>query len=278
MDVKNDKTMFNIIPNMHSFDGVNKAFGLNIVDAGFHETPSMHVYGPAVRDYYLIHMVERGTGRFMVGDNTYQVGTGSAFVIYPDEVTTYSSDKDDPWSYFWLGIKGQGADVFFKQTITKRINVFPFDSSVLGDYRKLITGKEVDLNNFSLISLSLRVMNEMLKSTSGVAMIKKSAVEKALAFIHANYFRPFSVSDLADIVSLTRSHFTTQFTESEGYSPYEYILNYRLNKAAELLKSNQNITVEEVAYSTGFSYVQRFSEMFKKRFLVSPLKYRKTFI
>ena len=60
-----------------------------------------------------------------------------------------------------------------------------------------------------------------------------------------------------------------------GETPYHYLTKLRITRAQTYLQSSA-LSVEEIAYSVGFSSLQRFSEMFKKECGVSPLQYRKT--
>ena len=60
-------------------------------------------------------------------------------------------------------------------------------------------------------------------------------------------------------------------------SPQEYINQYRLQKASELLKSPEG-TIESVAYSSGFKTYQSFFKMFKKYYAISPLAFREKYV
>ena len=85
-------------------DKVSEA--IEVCDAGFEECEPGHAYGPAVRNYYLIHFVKSGKGVFSVGGNDYALEKNSAFLIRPGVVSYYRADSDDPWHYAWLGIRG----------------------------------------------------------------------------------------------------------------------------------------------------------------------------
>ena len=62
-----------------------------------------HTFGPAVREYYLLHYVVRGTGTFRRGQAAYTLRAGELFVIRPWETTIYAADRTDPWEYIWVG-------------------------------------------------------------------------------------------------------------------------------------------------------------------------------
>jgi AraC-like DNA-binding protein len=58
-----------------------------------------------------------------------------------------------------------------------------------------------------------------------------------------------------------------------GETPHQFILSYRLERAAQLLKSNYG-NVTEVAMETGFSTPQHFSQCFKEKFHQSPSSFK----
>jgi Transcriptional regulator containing an amidase domain and an AraC-type DNA-binding HTH domain len=69
------------------------------------------------------------------------------------------------------------------------------------------------------------------------------------------------------------SRFRKIFKETTGLSPNQYHLNLRLDKAKDLLTST-NLTINEVAYQTGFDSIFYFSRLFKKKNGLPPKEYR----
>ena len=56
-------------------------------------------------------------------------------------------------------------------------------------------------------------------------------------------------------------------------TPIEYVTNYRLNKACELMADGKNVT--EAALLSGFNSSSYFSETFKKKYKISAREYKK---
>ena len=63
---------------------------LNLCQSGYEKCDSGYTYGPAVREFYIIHYVISGKGTLKTEDSFYQLSARQAFIIYPEEVTTYS--------------------------------------------------------------------------------------------------------------------------------------------------------------------------------------------
>ena len=92
--------------------------------------------------------------------------------------------------------------------------------------------------------------------------------------MNRHLFEPISVQDVASAVSLSPSHFSRQFKARTGYSPYEYIVLRRIDKAKYLLTSTKQ-SVGEIAYATGYNSEENFSHSFQKHVGISPGLFRK---
>ena len=67
-------------------------------------------YGPAIREFFLVHVVTEGRGVYTTQGNEYPVKAGDAFIIYPNEITVYTADKTDPWRYYFFAFSGEMAE------------------------------------------------------------------------------------------------------------------------------------------------------------------------
>lgn len=84
-----------------------------------------------------------------------------------------------------------------------------------------------------------------------------------------------SIDDFARLMKLGRTIFYKKLRGITGYSPNEYLRIMRMKKAAELLLSDSNLTVSEVAYMVGINNPFYFSRCFKIQFGVTPSAYKK---
>lgn len=73
---------------------------------------------------------------------------------------------------------------------------------------------------------------------------------------------------------MSPSHFSRIFKQQTGFSPYDYVLVSRLNRAKEYLQKT-NMTVSEIAYEVGFNSDTNFIFFFKSNTGISPAKFRK---
>jgi len=99
-------------------------------------------------------------------------------------------------------------------------------------------------------------------------------VDKAIAYVEWNLDKELTVDDVASYVGLSTSYFTKQFRLRTGYSPYEYLIFQRIQRAKELLVST-DLTVQQIGFQIGYNSEDNFIKSFKKKVGVSPNVFRK---
>lgn len=85
---------------------------------------------------------------------------------------------------------------------------------------------------------------------------------------------PFNLNDLCNKLYLSKSQIIREFKRCYHLTPYQYLLNLRIETAKTLLK-NTTKTIKEIAQILCFSSEYTFSNYFKKCVESSPRKYRK---
>ncbi|WP_297566104.1 AraC family transcriptional regulator [uncultured Faecalibaculum sp.] len=99
-------------------------------------------------------------------------------------------------------------------------------------------------------------------------------IKEAITFIEQNYTRDFSIEDIAATLGIDRGYFGKLFKRATGQSPQQFLIQYRLIKAANLLKTT-DLSIREVASSVGYENQLHFSRAFRKMYEVSPREYKK---
>lgn len=105
----------------------------------------------------------------------------------------------------------------------------------------------------------------------------KEFAERLTAILEENIARPeFSIDEFAQLMKLGRTVFYRKLRGVTGYSPNEYLRVVRMKKAAELLLSEDNLTVAEVSYKVGINDPFYFSKCFKAQFGMAPSVYQRS--
>ncbi|MCU6795604.1 AraC family transcriptional regulator [Paenibacillus sp. WQ 127069] len=102
-----------------------------------------------------------------------------------------------------------------------------------------------------------------------------SPVDKVLDYIHTNYSRKISLNDLTNCAHLNRVTLNKLFQERCGKTAFGYLLTHRLKVASDLL-THTDMSLNEIAHSTGFEYDTYFIKQFTARKGISPTTYRIT--
>lgn len=146
----------------------------------------------------------------------------------------------------------------------------PFDAKVLIiRCNNLINSRRILRQRFS--SMLSQTTPVLAVNSSGQELLRKidQVIEKNLGN------SDFNIDHLARETGMGRSKLYSEVREITGITPNTYILNYKMQKAAEWLRIHPGSTVSEIAYQLGFNTARYFSLCFKDHYGISPNEYRK---
>lgn len=96
---------------------------------------------------------------------------------------------------------------------------------------------------------------------------------QVIGFIQQNYNKPIKNEDIAEHFHFNPSYLNRVFKAHTGFTVRTFIVDYRINQAMEMLRT-QNISVSEIAAAVGFSDVPHFIKTFKNHIGQTPTEYR----
>lgn len=242
---------------------------INPIESGEEQCGAVQRYGPRTRDYYLLHYVISGKGTYCTERQSYDVGAGQIFVIFPNEITSYSPNPNDPWRYCWVGFE---SSLDLSKALSSHILTAPECENIfhsISRYSDIGVGREwyVCGKIYELLGLLSTQYNHDEDRDLRYVRIARN-------FIETRYNEKIKVAQLAKMLNLDRTHFSKIFQKHVGKSPQRYIVDFRLEKAAHLLV-RKGLSPGEVAQYVGYSDVFNFSRMFSRKFGVSPNRYKK---
>ncbi|MBR5422301.1 MAG: response regulator [Lachnospiraceae bacterium] len=101
-----------------------------------------------------------------------------------------------------------------------------------------------------------------------------SIISEAKLYMAQNYSNPnLMLQDVAQAVNMSKSRFSTVFSQQNGQTFTEYLIYLRLNKAKELLRES-GMKSSQVAREAGYNDAHYFSYIFKKNTGMTPSEYR----
>ena len=271
---------FNIFPNENFID-------LGMYQYGYEQCEPGHSFGPATRNHYLFHYIISGTGTLMADiakgeTQSYSIKSGQGFLIFPGQITTYIADQNLPWEYVW--IEFDGLRVKEAIDLTELSVNSPVYHSHSKDLREQLMNemlyivhhaKESPFHLIGHLYLFLDYLTQSAKSTKLVQSSKMSDyyIKEAINYIEQNFQNNITIEDIAAVCGINRSYFGKIFRNSIGRSPQEFLMNYRMVKATELLKLT-SLSIAEIGSAVGYENQLHFSRAFKTIYGVSPREWR----
>lgn len=99
--------------------------------------------------------------------------------------------------------------------------------------------------------------------------------KRTLAYIEANLASKMDIDDLANVVALSRSHFSRAFKHSVGFSPMEYVVVRRVERAKAMISGTRE-PLAEVALACGFADQAHLNRRFRDIVGISPGRWRRS--
>ena len=239
--------------------------------------------GRVIDEYQLIYITE-GKGRLQTqSGGKFEIYPGEGFFLFPGEWHRYKPDPRSGWTESWVGFKGKNRFLNSADHLVSRDNpVFRIgmDDRLIRQFSNIFevvksdyVGAEYVLSGSVLYLIGhilTRLKRQELKITSqtdDILMTAKSLLEN-------RFSEKVSLEEIAAKLNISYVWFRTYFKKHTGFSPYDYLLNIRINHA-RLLLQNSGLPVKEISQSSGFESQQQFSKTFKKKTGLTPLQFRK---
>ena len=241
--------LFSVFPNENFVD-------IGLYQYGWEHCAPAHSFGPAARNHYIFHYVISGTGTLMADNSagetiTYQVKSGQGFMLFPGQINTYIADTDFPWEYTWVEFDGLRAKEIVETAGLSPDH--PVYHSHSADLRQKMMEEMLYISHnsqespFHLIGHTWLFLDYFMRSTETVRMKQDGSI------------RDFYIKEaLHDTI---------------GRSPQEFLISYRMTKAAELLKITA-LSIADIGNAVGYPNQLHFSRAFKNVYGMSPRNWR----
>lgn len=232
-------------------------------------------------NYILIFCVD-GSGMIETLDQKVILEKNHLYIIKPNTPHIYIADPIKPWSIYWLHFNGTNANVF-----ADMINKNHSPTSITSDkhsylikqfnemYSLLESGYSIDnmIHISCLLSVFLSSINHNYYLNRLSNKIDHNPINQCIEFMLAHVDRQIILKQLAIEVNLSKSYLLHLFKENTGFSPMDYFIHLKIQKACKLLDTT-TLSIKEIANTIGYEDPFYFSRIFKKTMALSPLQYR----
>lgn len=131
------------------------------------------------------------------------------------------------------------------------------------------------LSEFMFVEAMRRYVENLPPEGKGwLAGVGDAQIGRALALLHGEPGRTWTVDELAHEVAMSRSALAERFTTLVGESPMQYLTRWRLALAAQALRSGRD-AIGRVAERSGYESEAAFNRAFKREFGMPPAAWRR---
>ncbi|HHF0518549.1 TPA: helix-turn-helix domain-containing protein [Vibrio alginolyticus] len=248
-----------------------------------------NVYTPY---FYFALALEKDLNWIVEKDGTFadlKTSPGNIWINPPK--TPFTHDVAEPCYFVILAIKEQeffshcplnleGVELQFlnnynvlDETIKGIIELFMLEAKAKGRNGKIY------LNNLVSLLATHYIQNysnyfDLKNNQLAASKLDQHQVDKIDQYIEENIGNNVSVDDLADLLGCSKFYFLREFKKLIGVTPYQYLMNKRLEQARVALSSG-SVNIALTAHEFGFNDQSHFTRAFKKHFGMAPGQYIK---
>ncbi len=276
---------------------LDERWGLTVCSVGFQKVnpgdsypPSNHdreyVFSPAkgrtLHEYQLLYIVEGEGVLTTQSGGTHRIVRGDMFLLFPDEWHTYHPDETTGWSEYWIGFRGANIDhrvaegFFAVDAPLYHVGVNPTITSLYREaidiakrqqpyFQQLLAGV---VNHILGLMFMTEQQNHLRTESVASQMVERSRVAMQSA-VESDITMP----EIARQLNVSYSTFRHAFKLYTGQSPSQYLINLRIYRARQLLRSTM-LSVKEIAYILRFDSPEYFATQFRRRVGISPSAFR----
>lgn len=286
-------TFFRYLPISTS----DKQWGLYVPTAGYSWTPAKSPDYPLTRHPSAYHFqwqqgrilhefqllfITRGVGIFeSAAAGQLRIKAGDVFLLFPGVWHRYAPDPETGWDEYWIGFDGDLPRRLRQQNILSPKK--PVFSPGLGKqwyslFARAIEALELESVGYHqhLASLAFEMLTRLhtlgREERLGDAL-DDVVVNKVKFLVMERLSEKIDWEEMARDLNVSYSSLRHAFQQHTGFSPYQYQLQLRLNKAKTLLNTTQQ-SVKEIASKVGYDCPYHFSNLFKRKTGRSPVAWR----
>lgn len=244
-----------------------------------------------------IIVIKKGCGFVSVDLVSYLVNAGDVIFVFSGQLHSINQKENEIMEYENILfksnlLKSSGYDLcndqFIQPLLSGNLNIYPVINEQFSYYLSLssLISKIDTLCDLRPYAYQLAVKAHLFQilyiliSNCGknkVKPINKKVLKKVkiiLSYIAENFQEIITIEDVAGHCFYSKSYFMKFFKETMGVSFIQYLNNYRLEVAAKLLTTTSD-NILDIAINTGFDNLSYFNRCFKKKYGITPGKYRK---
>lgn len=224
--------------------------------------------------------VASGNGVFALPDREFNISPGDFIIIPPYTEHTERSCTGTPLEYYVLGIDGIAFQTDKEEPSAYLIHNFGSSPYIAELFRHMIYearseeyGAETICHHLLEILIIRILRNDRLTAVPSNAMRMTKECARIKEYLDNNYSEHITLNTLTELTHMNKYYLAHSFAKYTGLSPIQYLNERRLETACMLLRET-DFSISDISSSTGFSSQSYFTQTFRKKYGVTPVRYR----
>lgn len=229
-------------------------------------------------DSYFLLVMLNGSLQYYSGFHKGLVQAGQALLL--DCNIPHKCHAEENCSFVFVFFNGSQSTEIYHEIISRSGPAINLGHSVIlhetiGELLDIMR-REHHLHEARGSALIHTMLMQLLEISGGssVSSVGNTPVDLAIRFIQSHLTENLSVNYIAAQIGYSSSRFTTLFQQELGISPYHFILQTRIKHSKQLLQCS-NMTVQEIAFRSGFNSVANFCTVFRRETGKTPNEFRR---
>jgi len=238
---------------------------------------------PAGTPEHILILCVAGSGWLEVDSVRHPIQAREAVLIPRNLPHIYGASEEDPWSIQWVHLQGTAADYFFS-LLPENVYTVPATAeltavlqhhfrecynSIMGSFvqQRMIFITQTIQHLLGHLFFNNRLFSPALRSS------QFHNLDSTLDYLRKNIDKPLTLQQMANHAQLSKSHFARLFKEQTNYSPVDYFIRLKLQRACMQLALTRQ-TIRQISLAVGYTDPYYFSRLFKKIIGKSPSQFR----
>ncbi len=222
----------------------------------------------------VLEYVLEGKGEITLGDRTFTVRAGQTYLLRPGEAHSYRADRAEPWKKIWIN--------YTSAYLPAMLDAYGIESGVWTVNTREIFAEALEAartarSHAEKCRAIADAVHGVISAIYGASNHTRPAVTDAMRIreeLRLSLYAKLSLDTLAEQLHVSKSNLIRIFKRAYGMTPYEYLLEEKMEAAKALLAST-HMSVGEIAERLCISDGHYFSTLFYRRVGLRPLEYRR---
>ena len=258
-------------------------FSVNVSKLNVTASDAKRKTAPHIHEYCEVYVNLSGNVSFVIEKNVYSVRSGDIIVTKPYEYHHCVYHDDSDHLHYWIMFSVDENPRLFKFLTDKKAghgNHIRLSEEKRGRFLahcKLLAENNTE-NRVSTIAAFFKVLScicegmEKFNVSNADSSLPKS-LKDILDYVNKNFASIHTINEISERFFISLSTLERLFKKHLSMTPKRYLEDKKLQNACLLLRQNASVT--EACFESGFEDYSHFISIFKKRFDITPLQYKK---